>query len=97
MAPVLGVEVPSTADVDGMSPEFRRARLHRVTAGLLVLLDRRVLVAEDTHWFDDASAELLAHLVTEARRDRDWRVITTGTCSAWAESKMVAWVTDAVR
>src|SRR5439155_11492954 len=66
---------PETALLD---ERFRRDRVHEVTAELLgmLLLEPALLVFEDAHWMDDASAELLRHLVAQLRV-RPWMVVVT--------------------
>ena len=63
LATPLGASVPSTNEVDELAPRFRRARMHGAVAALVAALAQPTLVVvEDAHWMDDASAELLAHL-----------------------------------
>jgi class 3 adenylate cyclase/tetratricopeptide (TPR) repeat protein len=81
-APLLGtpldVEVESTPEVDDLDPSFRRARLHGVVGSLLgkVLDSPTLLVFEDVHWMDDASADLLRHLGTQLP-GKPWLTCTT--------------------
>jgi class 3 adenylate cyclase/tetratricopeptide (TPR) repeat protein len=60
----LDVEVQPTTEVDELQPAFRRARLHGVVESLLTKLlgEPTLVVLEDVHWMDEASAELLRHL-----------------------------------
>jgi class 3 adenylate cyclase/tetratricopeptide (TPR) repeat protein len=60
----LDVSVEPTREVEELQPAFRRARLHGVVEELLgkLLSDPTLLVIEDVHWMDEASAELLRHL-----------------------------------
>ena len=77
--PLLGdvahVVAPSTPEVDALDPRYRPDR----TAAVFVRLLERVhpgpllIVAEDAHWVDDASALLLARLTTS--EDRPWLVL----------------------
>jgi class 3 adenylate cyclase/tetratricopeptide (TPR) repeat protein len=81
-APLLGapldVEVESTPEVEGLDPAFWRARLHGVMGALLgkVLDSPTLLLLEDVHWMDDASAELLRYLGTQLPT-RPWLACTT--------------------
>jgi class 3 adenylate cyclase/tetratricopeptide (TPR) repeat protein len=74
----LDVTVESTQEVDDLQPAFRRARLHGVMETLLgAILDTPTLILfEDVHWIDEASAMLLRHLgATNATRP--WAICTT--------------------
>lgn len=63
LATPLGASVPSTQAVDELAPRFRRARMHSAVASLVAAVAQpSLVVVEDAHWMDDASAELLAHL-----------------------------------
>lgn len=73
-----GAKVSPTPEVDAIDPEFRRLRIHEVVVQLLdaTLTGPILLVVEDTHWIDDASGELLNHLV-QASHGRPWASIIT--------------------
>lgn len=73
-----GVEVPTTPEVERLEDEFRHARLIEVTTEFLgrVLPTTTILVFEDVHWMDEASAELLRRL-TETASDRPWLIVIT--------------------
>ena len=73
-----GARVPSTPEADAIDPEFRRARVHDVVVQFLdaALAGPILLVVEDSHWIDDASGELLNHLV-HASDGRPWAGIIT--------------------
>ena len=60
----LDVQVEPTQEVEELQPAFRRARLHGVVESVLAKLleGPTLLVIEDAHWMDEASAELLRHL-----------------------------------
>jgi class 3 adenylate cyclase/tetratricopeptide (TPR) repeat protein len=81
-APLLGapldVQVETTPEVDDLDPSFRRARLHGVLGSLLgkMLDSPTLLVFEDVHWMDDASADLLRHLGTQLPT-KPWLACTT--------------------
>jgi class 3 adenylate cyclase/tetratricopeptide (TPR) repeat protein len=78
LAAPLDVEVEMTPEVDDLDAAFRRARLHGVVGSMLgKLLDSpTLLVFEDVHWMDDASADLLRHLGTQLPT-RPWLTCTT--------------------
>ncbi len=78
IADAVGVDVPSTSEVERLDPAFLRDRRHAaITAVLIGALARpTLLLVEDAHWLDDASSELLAH-VTRAGGDRPWLVLVT--------------------
>jgi class 3 adenylate cyclase/tetratricopeptide (TPR) repeat protein len=78
LAGPLDVEVESTPEVDDLDPAFWRARLHGVMGTLLGhLLDSpTLLVLDDVHWMDEASAELLRYLGTQLPT-RPWLTCTT--------------------
>lgn len=74
----LGVEVPSTPEVDSLEGEFRKTRLEEVVQELLGLglLAPTIMVFEDLHWMDDASRDLLGMLVDHLE-DRPWLIVAT--------------------
>lgn len=78
LSPVLSVELPSTAETRDLDPRFRRHRLEEVTLSLLTstLPTPTVLVFEDAHLADEASASLLTRLV-ETAPERPWCVVVT--------------------
>ena len=79
LAVPFGAEVDATPEVDAIDPEFRRARIHEAIVDLYdtTLAGRPVfMVIEDLHWVDDASGELVNHLV-RAAASRRWAGVTT--------------------
>jgi class 3 adenylate cyclase/tetratricopeptide (TPR) repeat protein len=72
------VEVPMTAEVEQLEDEFRRAKLIDVTNEFLgwVFPTTAVLVFDDVHWMDEASAKLLQRL-TEDAGGRPWLIVVT--------------------
>jgi class 3 adenylate cyclase/tetratricopeptide (TPR) repeat protein len=79
LAVPFGADVASTPEVDAIDPEFRRARIHEAIVDLYdtTLAGRPVfMVIEDLHWVDDASGELVNHLV-RAAASRAWAGVTT--------------------
>lgn len=78
VAAALDIEAPPTPETAALAPEFRRPRLEQTLVDLLAaLLPTPTLVAiEDAQWMDDASAGLLAHLMTRLAGVR-WLVVVT--------------------
>ena len=79
VADVVQVDVPSTPEVDQLDPQYRPDRL---ADALVRLVDEAmpgplVLVAEEAHWADGASARLLDRLGA-ASAGRPWAVIAVG-------------------
>jgi predicted ATPase/class 3 adenylate cyclase len=74
----LGAEVPPTPETDQIDASFRRERLLDVVERFLddVLTEPSLIVIEDMHWADDASLELLRHLVRKPAA-RPWLVCVT--------------------
>jgi class 3 adenylate cyclase/tetratricopeptide (TPR) repeat protein len=75
---VMGHDLADTPESAPLDEQFRRERLHEVTAELLGLLvaGPAMLVFEDAHWMDEASANLLAHVAGQLEL-RPWMVVTT--------------------
>jgi class 3 adenylate cyclase/tetratricopeptide (TPR) repeat protein len=78
LAKIVDVEVPSTAEVDAVHDRFRQAKLQEVAAQCLAaaLPDRMVLVFEDVHLMDGASAGVLDRLCADST-GRSWLIIVT--------------------
>ena len=78
LANPLDATVDATPEADAIDPAHRRGRLHDVVEQFLsrVLMMPTLLVFEDAHWLDDASSELLAHLVARPA-PRPWLVCVT--------------------
>ncbi|MFN8187706.1 MAG: adenylate/guanylate cyclase domain-containing protein [Gaiellales bacterium] len=78
LGPLLDVELPATPEVDRLEDRFRRAKLEEATGELLarLLSDTTLLVFEDVHWMDEASAALLLHLAGSVGR-RPWLLIAS--------------------
>src|SRR5215210_4292407 len=74
----LDIPVEPTREVEELQPAFRRARLHGVVETLLakLLSGPTLLVIEDVHWMDEASAELLRHLGGQVSA-KPWLVCAT--------------------
>ena len=72
------LELPDTPETEPLQGQFRRRRLHEVVGDLLgmLLLRPTVIVFEDVHWLDEASAELLNHLSLTLEA-RPWLVVAT--------------------
>jgi class 3 adenylate cyclase/tetratricopeptide (TPR) repeat protein len=77
---VMDVPVPSTPEVDELDDQFRKERLEEVVKDFLgwMLPSAAVLVFEDVHLADDASADLLRALVADVAT-RPWLVAVTRT------------------
>jgi class 3 adenylate cyclase/tetratricopeptide (TPR) repeat protein len=73
-----GASVEATPQSTRIEPEFRRSRIHDVVVAFLdaTLTGPVFLVAEDLHWVDEASGELLNHLV-RASATRPWAGVLT--------------------
>ncbi|HET7856935.1 MAG TPA: tetratricopeptide repeat protein [Gaiellaceae bacterium] len=71
-------KVPPTPESEEIEAGFRRKRLHETVEQFLlrVLMMPTLLVVEDAHWMDDASRELLLHLV-RSPAPRPWLVAVT--------------------
>lgn len=78
LALAIGATVESTPEYEALAPENRRDRMHDAVIEFLAeAFDRPIaILAEDIHWIDHASRDLLAHLATQADR-RGWLVATT--------------------
>jgi class 3 adenylate cyclase/tetratricopeptide (TPR) repeat protein len=75
--PVLGIELVESAEVARLDPTFRRRRMGEVLHELLTAsMAPAVLVVEDAHWLDDASADLLRPWIAAERAD-PWLVCLT--------------------
>jgi len=68
IATPMDVPVATTREVESLDPAFRSAKLHETVAEFIEALITRpaVLVFEDGHWMDDASAQLLHYLLRRA-------------------------------
>ncbi|MBW3614916.1 MAG: tetratricopeptide repeat protein [Actinobacteria bacterium] len=95
LAPVLDEAWPTTAEVDELDPAFRAARAHSVLGAAIdaVIDAATVVVIEDAHWMDEASAAALADL-RQRPRTSPWLLLTTrraetlGGYQAPAESRL---------
>lgn len=78
LAVPFGAAVHTTPEADAIDPQFRRARIHAVVPDFLdaTLRGLTLLVVEDAHWIDDASGELVNHLIGVAA-ERTWTAIIT--------------------
>ena len=78
LAVPFGARVAPTPEADAIDPKFRRSRTHDAVVDFLDrTLDGPVLlVVEDAHWIDDASGELINHLI-RASGTRPWAGILT--------------------
>jgi class 3 adenylate cyclase/tetratricopeptide (TPR) repeat protein len=78
LGPVVDAEMASTPQVDALADRFIRARVVALVVALLEALcpDSLLVVAEDAHWFDDSTAEVLAGLAEQVRH-RPWLLCAT--------------------
>ena len=76
LADVVNLEVPSTPAVDAILPRYRPDRTADVVVDLLATArpGPLVVVVEDAHWVDDASARLVDRLVRESSA-RPWTIV----------------------
>lgn len=75
---VLGIEVPSTPELEQLEEAFRRPRLEGAVMELLTarLTRPTLFTLEDAHWMDEASADLLSRL-GEAAAPLPWLICVT--------------------
>ncbi len=82
LLPLLGeltsIDVPATDETATIDPTYRAESRAAALAALLdaTLPGPSVIVIEDAHWLDEASAELFTHLVIAAE-ERPWVVLVT--------------------
>ncbi len=78
LADLVNVDVEPTAQTLAIEPRFRPARLADLTDQLLraMLPGRAVIVVEDAHWLDDASAGILRQL-EGATANRAWVMLVS--------------------
>ena len=76
IADVAHVEVPATPEADALDPQFRPDRLADVLVDLVgrMVPGAILLIAEEAHWADVASAHLLER-ISLATRGRPWAVV----------------------
>jgi class 3 adenylate cyclase/tetratricopeptide (TPR) repeat protein len=94
LADVLQLEVESTPEVQELEPRFRPARLADIVVELLArrLAAPAIIVIEDVHWLDDATAAVIKK-VTGVAKTRGWLVIEVGRTNAAAFSPADATIT----
>lgn len=75
----VGASTPMTRRVEELAPEFRASRMRQVVGDYVSRLVPvpGIVVFEDVHWMDEASASLLRHLVEEVIPNRPWLVCAT--------------------
>jgi class 3 adenylate cyclase/tetratricopeptide (TPR) repeat protein len=63
----LGLSIPPTPEVTHLDDEFRKQRLEEVVVEVvrMLLSTPTLFVLEDTHWMDEASADLLRRLTAD--------------------------------
>ena len=74
----LGIEIPDTPETELLEDRFRKSRLEETIRELfgILLLQPALLIFEDAHWMDEASADLLRALVL-GLEERPWLVVVT--------------------
>jgi class 3 adenylate cyclase/tetratricopeptide (TPR) repeat protein len=75
---VLGIEMADTVETADLDPEFRRQRAHDAVRDLLAsaLPGPAMVIVEDAHWLDEASAALLVDVLADVAT-RPWAVVVT--------------------
>jgi class 3 adenylate cyclase/tetratricopeptide (TPR) repeat protein len=78
LATPLDIEIPDTTETAALEPEFRRQRVHEVMA---LFLDRALpidalVILEDVHWMDEASAAVL-QIIVENLASRPALIVAT--------------------
>lgn len=65
---LFGLELPETDETAAIDPTYRRTTLHKVAGELLraALPEPTVVIVEDAHWLDEASAQLLSAVLSTA-------------------------------
>ena len=78
LADITQIETTTTKEVDDIEPRFRRDRVADVVVRTLRLAAQSplLIVAEDSHWMDEASVDLLHRLAVEAESE-GWLLIAT--------------------
>jgi len=78
LAAPLNLDVPDTPETAAIELRSRRDRTNQVTVELLsqVLVSPTLLVFEDVHWMDEASASLLHQLARDIE-EHAWAVVVT--------------------
>ena len=82
LLPLLGVPLdialPDTTVTAGLDEQFRKATVEQVVVRFLTatLTGPTVLVLDDVHWMDDASADLMGHLAA-GPDGRQWLLLVT--------------------
>jgi len=73
-----GADLPATPETARLEERFRRPQMHAAMGELLeqLLTEPTLLIVEDAHWLDDASTELLDHLLAGIA-DRPWLACVT--------------------
>jgi class 3 adenylate cyclase/tetratricopeptide (TPR) repeat protein len=78
IADVIGLTVAATDETRRLDPAHVQSRRHAVVVDLLNAVTHEPIVigAEDLHWFDDASRELLRSVV-DAANEHPWLIVAT--------------------
>jgi class 3 adenylate cyclase/tetratricopeptide (TPR) repeat protein len=77
IASAADADMEATDEVRDLADEFRRARMHEAVVGFLRAIrpEPTLFVFEDAHVMDEASADLLRALASDARGDRPWLIL----------------------
>ncbi len=77
LAPLIGAHLPDTPEVAALDPAFRRASVDTQAVRLLqTMRDPTLVIVEDAHWLDDASATVLSRMIADIQ-ERPWMVCVT--------------------
>jgi class 3 adenylate cyclase/tetratricopeptide (TPR) repeat protein len=79
LGPVLDREIPDTVETARVDVRFRKTRLEEVANEVLAALLPAItlMLIDDAHLMDDASADLVARLVGNNIAERPWLVVMT--------------------
>ncbi|MCU1593961.1 MAG: tetratricopeptide repeat protein, partial [Frankiales bacterium] len=91
LGPVLGLDLPDTAETAAVQPRFRQARTARLVVDLVaqLALGPLVLVVDDVHNTESASVEVLAALA-RAATDHPWLLLLSGRSAPPALAELPA-------
>ena len=72
----LDANVPLNDEAERIAPQFRRAHAHQALGELFALVarDPTMVLVEDLHWVDDASADIIRELTVRAAR-HPWLIL----------------------
>jgi class 3 adenylate cyclase/tetratricopeptide (TPR) repeat protein len=78
IATTLGIETPETSETATLDERFRKEQLELTVVELLgmLLFEPTLLIFEDVHWLDDATADLVLAMALQLE-SRPWLVVLT--------------------